>query len=100
MQVMTELRNRDIKDLLMMYCDGLASLPEAIGAIWPKATVQICVVHLIRNSMRHASRKDRRAIVGHLRQASTAASVEAAEIALGTFAGSDVGKSNPAVIDA
>lgn len=100
MQVMTELRNRGVKDVLIVCCDGLPGLPEAIGSVWPKAIVQTCVVHLIRNSMRYASWKDRKAIAAGLRPIYTAATVEAAEIALEAFADSDVGKRSPAVVDA
>ena len=100
MQVMTELRNRGVKDVLIVCCDGLPGLPEAIGSVWPKAIVQTCVVHLIRNSMRYASWKDRKAIAAGLRPIYTAATVESAEIALETFADSDVGKRSPAVVDA
>ena len=49
--VLTELRNRGIKDVLFACCDGLPGLPEAIGATWPQAIVQTCVIHLIRASM-------------------------------------------------
>jgi putative transposase len=100
MQVMTELRNRGVKDVLIVCCDGLPGLPEAIASVWPKAIVQTCVVHLIRNSMRYASWKDRKAIAACLKPIYTASTVEAAEIALDAFADSDVGRSSPAVIDA
>jgi len=56
--MLTELRNRGVKDVLIACCDGLRGLPEAITATWPAATVQACVVHLVRNSMRYASKKD------------------------------------------
>ncbi len=100
MQVMTELRNRGVKDVLIVACDGLPGLPEAIGAIWPKAVVQTCVVHLIRNSMRYASWKDRKDIAAGLRPIYTAATVQAAEDALEAFAASEVGLRSPAVVDA
>lgn len=100
MQVMTELRNRGVKDVLIVACDGLTGLPEAIGAVWPQAVVQTCVVHLIRNSMRYASWKDRKGIAAGLKPIYTAATVEAAEQALEAFAASDVGKKSPAVVDA
>lgn len=99
MQVMTELRNRGVKDVLIVACDGLPGLPEAIASIWPKAIVQTCVVHLIRNSMRYASWKDRKAIATGLKPIYTAATVQAAEDALEAFADSDVGKRSPAVVD-
>jgi len=100
MQVMTELRNRGIKDVLIIACDGLPGLPEAIASVWPQAVVQTCVVHLIRNSMRYASWKDRKAIAAGLKPIYTAATVEAAEQALEAFAASDVGLRSPAVVDA
>lgn len=100
MQVMTELRNRGVKDVLIVCCDGLPGLPEAIASVWPQAIVQTCVVHLIRNSMRYASWKDRKAIAACLKPIYTAATVEAAEIALDAFADSDVGRRSPAAVDA
>ncbi len=52
-----ELRNRGLADALIVCCDGLKGLPSAIRATWPEATVQTCVVHMVRNSLRYASRK-------------------------------------------
>ena len=98
--MLTELRNRGIRDVLIVCCDGLTGLPEAVAAVWPKAIVQTCVVHLIRNSMRYACWKDRKTIAAGLRPIYTAATVEAAEQALEAFAGSEVGRRSPAVIDA
>ena len=97
--VLTELRNRGVRDVLIVCCDGLSGLPEVIGQIWPNALVQTCVVHLIRNSMRYASWKDRKAIAAALRPVYTAATVEAAQQALEAFADSDVGRRAPAVVD-
>lgn len=56
--VLAELRNRGITDVLICCCDGLTGLPEAITATWPQTTVQTCVIHLIRASVRFASKKD------------------------------------------
>lgn len=64
---MTPGCNRGVRDVLIVCCDGLSGLPEVIGQIWPQALVQTCVVHLIRNSMRYASWKDRKAIAAALR---------------------------------
>lgn len=58
--VLAELRNRGVKDVLFVCCDGLNGLPEAIEAAWPKAIVQTCVIHLIRSSMKYVSWKDRK----------------------------------------
>src|SRR5690606_92714 len=60
--VLTELRHRGVEDVLLVCCDGLKGLPEAIEATWPKALVQTCVIHLIRASLRFCSWKDRKAI--------------------------------------
>ena len=66
LRVITELRNRGVEDVLFVCCDGLKGLPEAIEAVWPQASVQTCVVHLIRGSMRFCSYKDRKAVVAGL----------------------------------
>jgi hypothetical protein len=58
LRVLTEIRNRGAGDVCMVVCDGLKGLPEAIGEVWPKAVVQTCVVHLIRASLRYASKAD------------------------------------------
>lgn len=55
--VLTEIRNRGVRDVLMLVCDGLTALPEAVNAIWPQTVVQTCIVHLIRNSLRYTSRR-------------------------------------------
>lgn len=58
MGMLTELGNRGVADVCTVCCDGLRGLPEAITAIWPLATVQTCVVHMVRNSLRYASKAD------------------------------------------
>lgn len=83
--VLTELKNRGIKDVLIVCVDGLTGFADAIEAVWPLATVQTCVVHLIRNSIRYCSWKDRRAVVAALRPIYTAPTVDAAEVALDDF---------------
>ncbi len=60
--VLTELRNRGVGDVLIVCCDGLTGFPDAIETVWPHATVQTCVVHLIRNSIKYVTWKDRRAV--------------------------------------
>jgi transposase-like protein len=76
---LTELRNRGVKDVMIVCCDGLTGLPDAIEAVWPLATVQTCVVHLVRNSLRYTARADYKAITTDLRKVYTAATVDAAE---------------------
>jgi putative transposase len=83
--VLTELHNRGVKDVLIACCDGLTGFGDAIEAVWPQATVQTCVVHLIRNSIRFCSWKDRRTVVADLKPIYTAPTVEAAELALDEF---------------
>jgi transposase-like protein len=75
----------------------LGVLPQAIAGVWPKAVIQTCVVHLIRNCMRYASWKDRKTIGAALRPIYTAATVEAAELALEEFANSEIGRCPAAV---
>jgi putative transposase len=96
--VCAELRNRGVQDVLIVCCDGLTGLPEAIEQAWPQTTVQTCVVHLIRAAMRFVSYKDRRAVAALLRLIYTAPTVEAAETALLEFAGSELGKQYPAAV--
>ncbi|MGD7706087.1 IS256 family transposase [Microlunatus sp. Y2014] len=97
--VLNELRHRGVRDVLIVCCDGLTGLPAVVEQVWPDALVQTCVVHLIRNSMRYASWKDRKAIAAALRPIYTAPSVAAAEHALDTFAASEIGRRCPAVVD-
>jgi transposase-like protein len=85
MTMLTELRNRGIADALIVCCDGLKGLPDAVRATWPDATVQTCVVHLVRNSLRYASKKHWSTITRQMRVIYTAATVEAAEAAFGEF---------------
>ena len=61
-RVMNELRNWGVTDILIAVVDGLKGFPDAINAVFPKAVVQTCIVHIIRNSMSFASWKDRKAV--------------------------------------
>jgi putative transposase len=85
LSVLTELAQRGLADVIFVCCDGLKGLPDAIEATWPAASVQTCVVHLIRASVRYCSWKDRKKIVAVLRPIYTAVSVEAAADAMDTF---------------
>ena len=86
MTMLTELRNRGIKDVLITCCDGLKGLPDAIRTVWPDTTVQTCVVHMVRNSLRYASKKHWGHITRQMRTIYTAPTVPAAEAAFGEFA--------------
>jgi transposase-like protein len=57
MAALTELRNRGVADVFFLVCDGLKGLPDSVNAVWPATIVQTCLIHLIRNSFRFASRK-------------------------------------------
>ena len=57
MSVLTDLRNRGVKDVFFVVCDGLKGLPEVVANVWPAAIVQTCIIHLIRNTFRLTSRK-------------------------------------------
>ena len=94
--MLTELANRGVGDVLIVCCDGLKGLPDAIEATWPKATVQTCVVHLLRNSMSYAGWKDRRQIAKELRPVYTAADADTAEAALEAFE-AGIGARYPAI---
>ena len=84
--VLSELKNRGIADVLMLCCDGLKGLPDAARATWELVDVQLCVVHLVRNSLRYASKKHWGAITKTLREIYTAPSIGAAEVSFEAFA--------------
>jgi putative transposase len=98
--VCAELRNRGVRDVLIVCCDGLTGFPEAVEATWPAAMVQTCTVHLIRSSMRFVAYGDRRAVAAALKPIYTAPTVEAAETELLAFAGSPLGRRYPATVQA
>lgn len=95
--MLTDLKNRGILDACIVCCDGLKGLPEAINAVWPQATVQTCVVHLVRNSLRYSSKQHWQKITGQLRRIYTAPTVEAAEFEFEVFA-EEWGEKYPAMI--
>nr|WP_311923005.1 IS256 family transposase [Microbispora sp. H10836] len=78
LHVLTEIKNRGVADVLMMVCDGLKGLPQAIEQVWPQAVVQTCVVHLLRASFRYAARQHWDAIAKALRPVYTAPTEAAA----------------------
>ncbi|GAA3781302.1 IS256 family transposase [Plantactinospora mayteni] len=78
LRVLTDIKNRGTQDVCIAVCDGLKGLPDAVAAVWPKTVVQTCIVHLLRNSFRYASRKDWAAIARDLKPVYTAATEQAA----------------------
>jgi transposase-like protein len=86
LQVLTELKNRGVEDIFIACVDGLTGFPEAIEAVYPKTKVQLCIVHLIRNSLQYVSWKQRKAVAADLKPIYQAATVAEAEAALEAFA--------------
>ena len=85
--VLTEIKSRGVADVCILVCDGLTGLPDAVATVWPETIVQTCVVHLLRNSFRYASRRDWPAIARDLKPIYTAPTEAAALERLADFAG-------------
>jgi putative transposase len=86
MNFLTGLKNRGVRDILIACVDGLNGFPDAIVSLFPKTGVQLCIVHMIRNSLRYVSWKERTAVAQDLRAIYTAPTSEAAETALEALA--------------
>lgn len=86
MSVITELKNRGVEDVLIACVDGLKGFPEALEAIFPNTEVQLCIVHMLRNSFKYVSWKDRKAVAAALKPIYTAVNEQQAELALNKFA--------------
>ena len=82
MSVLTDLRNRGVKDVFFVVCDGLKGLPDVVTNVWPRAIVQTCIVHLIRNTFRLTSKRDWDAMKRDVKAIYTAVSAGAARAAL------------------
>ena len=78
MRVLSEIKNRGTRDVCIVVCDGLTGLPDAIAQVWPQTITQTCIVHLLRNSFRYASKRDWSAIAKALKPIYTAPSEQAA----------------------
>ncbi|MCG8606810.1 IS256 family transposase [bacterium] len=84
--VINELRNRGVQDLFVACVDGLKGFTEAINAVFPKTDVQLCIVHMVRNSLKFVPWKDRKSVARDLKEVYRAATVEQAEKQLRVFA--------------
>ena len=84
--VLTEIKNRGVQDVCIVVCDGLKGLPESITTTWTYAQVQACILHLIRNTFRYASRRDWDELARDLKPIYTAANAEAAAARFDEFA--------------
>jgi putative transposase len=100
MKVFNDLRTRGVLDILIAVTDGLTGMPAALEVVFPKTTLQTCIVHLIRNSLDYASWKDRKPLAAALRPIYAAASAEAAAAALDAFEDGEWGRKFPTVVAA
>jgi putative transposase len=98
LRVMNELRNRGVEDVLLAVVDGLKGFPEAIVAVFPDATVQTCIVHLLRHSLDFVSYKDRKPVAAALKEIYKALDAEAGAAALDAFEAGDWGRKYPAIV--
>src|SRR3954471_18623158 len=85
LQVATELKNRGVQDIFIACVDGLKGFPEAIEAVYPKAAVQLCIVHMVRNSLNFVPWKTQKEVAADLKTIYTSSTVELAEQMLGAF---------------
>lgn len=85
LRVLSEIKNRGVRDVCIVVCDGLKGLPDAVNTVWDKTIVQTCIVHLLRNSFRYASRRDWAAVARDLKPVYTAPSEQAALDAFAEF---------------
>jgi putative transposase len=97
LHVLTELKNRGVADVLMVVCDGLTGLPDAITAVWSQTITQTCIVHLLRNSFRYAGRQHGDAIAKALKPVYTAPTEAAARKRFAEFA-QEWGARYPAIV--
>jgi putative transposase len=100
LRVFNDLKTRGVNDILIAVTDGLTGMPGALEAVFPRTTLQTCIVHLIRNSLDYASWKDRKMLAKALRPIYAAASAEAAAVALDAFADGEWGRKFPTVVAA
>jgi len=85
MKIMTELKNRGVQDIYIACVDGLKGFPDAIETLFPKTEVQLCIVHMVRNSLRFVSWKDRKQVAGDLKAVYQAATEDEASMRLDEF---------------
>ena len=85
MGILNELKNRGVKDVLIATVDGLTGFPDAINSVFPKTEVQLCMVHMVRNSLKFVPYKDRKAVTADLKEIYLAPSEDAALTALDRF---------------
>ncbi|WP_033570963.1 IS256 family transposase, partial [Dickeya undicola] len=87
LNVLTELKNRGLQDILIACVDGLKGFPDAINSVYPQTHIQLCIIHMVRNSLKYVSWKDYKDITSGLKAVYRAPTEEAALMALDAFAG-------------
>lgn len=87
LNVLTELKNRGLQDILIACVDGLTGFPEAISTVYPETKVQLCIVHMVRNSLKYVSWKDRKELAKDLKNIYTSSTATEAELSLTEFSG-------------
>jgi len=86
MNVLTELKNRGLQDILIACVDGLKGFRDAINSVYPQTHIQLCIIHMIRNSLKYASWKEYKTVTSGLKTVNQAPTEEAALMALDAFA--------------
>lgn len=86
LSVLTELQNRGVKDIFIACVDGLTGFPDAINTVYPKAKVQLCIVHMVRNSLKYVSYKDKKELSADLKKVYSSITITEAENELESFA--------------
>ena len=86
LSVLTELKNRGLQDILIACVDGLNGFPDAINSVYPQTHIQLCIIHMVRNSLKYVSWKDYKAVTSGLKMVYQAPTEEAALMALDKFA--------------
>jgi transposase-like protein len=86
LSIVTELKNRGVREILIACVDGLKGFPEAIAAEFPRTRIQLCIVHMVRNTLRFISWKERKKVAASLRNIYNAATEQEALVALDRFA--------------
>ena len=86
LSILTELQNRGVQDIFIAAVDGLSGFPEAIESVFPKTRIQLCIVHMVRNSLRYVSYKDRKAVAADLKRIYKSITADEAKRELEEFA--------------
>jgi len=87
LNVLTEFQNRGVKDILIACVDGLKGFPDAINTAFPETQIQLCIVHMVRNSLKYVTGKDYEAITADLKKIYWSATEEGALLELDKFSG-------------